>query len=83
MEFVRRVHDAKTGKAGMNSRTPKVASVNRHVGAVGVEDFADEAGLEAVQEFAESLAELQVTLLGVQAEEVVEDDFRSVGGTSF
>ena len=40
----------------------------------GVEDFADEAGLEAVQEFAESLAGFQVTLLGVQAEEVVEDD---------
>ena len=82
MEFVRRVHDPKAGKAGMNSRTPKVRSVNRHVGAVRVEDFADETRLEAVQEFAESLAEFQVTLMGVQAEEVVEDDFRSVVGTS-
>ena len=55
---------------GSGHRTPKVRSVNGHVGPWRVEDFADEPGLEAVQEF----AEFQVTLLGVQAEEVVEDD---------
>ena len=67
----------------MNSRSPKVeSSVNSHVGALGVEDFADEAGLEAVQEFGEALAEFEVTLGGVEAEEVVEDDFGSVGGAS-
>ena len=41
-----------------------MTSVSRHVGAVGAEDFTDEAGLEAVQEFAEFRAEFQVTLLG-------------------
>ena len=35
-----------------------------------IEDFADEAGLEAVEEFREYLAEFQVALLRVEAKDV-------------
>ena len=47
-----------------------------------VEDFADPAVLETGEECGKTLAEFQIAFLGVQAEEVVEDDFGFVGGTS-
>ena len=55
--------------------TSEPRALQRHVGPLWAEDFVDEAFLEAVEQFRQSLAEFEFSFFGVEAEDIVEDDF--------
>ena len=70
---------ARGSRASCPISTRELRALQRHVGPLRGEDFADEAFLKAVEERGQSLAEFEVASVGLEAEDIVEDDFRTVG----